>query len=195
LIAAEVVMVSAMLIAGYVCGGALHASSAVAPAADGRCTRERAEPIIAEVAMFYRDLQAKRWPALVDHFWPAKIAAHQEAPVADSAWRDCPLLANGAKDPGCCTYAIDGVPGAPAWAEIHVVAQWARVLVSRPTASDATESCLDELWLYSLSGRWKILHLASAAHREVSSRAQPKRGACAQAGNGDDRTPARAAAR
>jgi hypothetical protein len=167
-------MMAAIVIGGYLLvGGALFApdgtrGTQVGPAGEPRCAGERGDAVLAEVSMFYRDLHAKQWAALVDHFWPAKIAARRQPPVEDPAWQNAPLDRSGAAaGSSSCTYAIDAAVGAPASAEIRVVAQWARVLVSRPMAaigSNATEVCLEEFWLYSLNGRWKIVHLASAAH-------------------------------
>jgi hypothetical protein len=125
------------------------------------------EAILAEVSAFYRDLHARQWGALLDHFWPAKITARWEPPVADPAWQDSARPGSAlAEDASACVCPIDDGNGTPASTEIHVVTAWARMLVS-PCRTQATgpkareEHGLEELWLLHVNDRWKIVHLAS----------------------------------
>jgi hypothetical protein len=132
------------------------------------------EAIHAEVSAFYRDLRAQQWAALLDHFWPAKITARWEPPVADPAWQDSSRRGSApAEDASACACPIDNGGGAPASTEIHVVAAWARMLVS-PCPTQVTgpkareEHDLEELWLLHVNDRWKIVHFASGAPRTMS---------------------------
>ena len=127
------------------------------------------EAILAEVSAFYRDLRARQWAALLDHFWPAKITARWEPPLADPAWQDSPRAAGARPEDGsACACPIDDADGAPASTEIHVVETWARVLVSPCRTQSAgprarEEHGLEELWLLHVNGRWKIVHLTNGA--------------------------------
>jgi hypothetical protein len=127
--------------------------------------------IVAEVSAFYRDLRAQQWAAVLDHFWPAKITARWEPPLGDAAWEDSPQAASTSKeDASACACHVDDATGAPASTEIHVVAAWARVVVSpcRTLSIDSRateEEKGQELWLLSVSGRWKIVHLAVPERR------------------------------
>src|SRR5438105_855165 len=140
------------------------------------------EAILAEVSAFYRDLRARQWAALLDHFWPAKITARWEPPVADPAWQDSPRPGSApAEGASTCACPIDDGSGTPASTEIHVVEAWARMLVSRCRTQAAgpnerEEHRLEELWLLHLNGRWKIVHLASGAPRTMSWSGQSQRG-------------------
>ena len=173
-------------------GAALLALSHPRPAQGGPVARPECgastdvlerEAVLAEVSAFYRDLRTHQWAALLDHFWPAKITALWDPPVGDGAWQDSPRPESspgeGASACGC--YSVDAASGDPASAEIHVVAAWARVLISPcrgPTVQqDGSERhALDELWLLRVSGRWKIVHLESAVgSREVIRLATPSR--------------------
>src|SRR5690349_341508 len=77
------------------------------------------DAIVAEVSAFYRDLRARQWAPLLDHFWPAKITAHWEPPVADPAWRGSPPPADApAEDVSACPCPIDDADGASASTEV-----------------------------------------------------------------------------
>jgi hypothetical protein len=130
------------------------------------------EAILAEVSAFYRDLRARQSAPLLEHFWPAKITSRWQPPVADPAWQESPPPADApAEDVSACPCPIDDAHGSPASTEVHVVAAWARVLVSsclQPVGSRAIgEQRVTELWLLHVSGRWKIVHLASDAPRRM----------------------------
>jgi hypothetical protein len=125
------------------------------------------EAIISEVSAFYRDLRAQQWAAVLDHFWPAKVTARWEPPLGDAAWQRSP---NAPANEVSCACFIDDENGASASAEIHVVAAWARVLVSACRTQSATgngKGEVHELWLLQIRGRWKIVHLASLAQDAV----------------------------
>lgn len=107
--------------------------------------------ILAELRAYYRDLHDRNWNSIVTHFYPAKVTARFAVPDADHAWI---ALAAPPTEPhespdvhGYC------VPNAA----IAVVGHWARVRARRCTGE------LDEAWFYSMSGRWKIIHLVSGA--------------------------------
>lgn len=172
-------------------GAALLALSVAGAAQAGPVQRTRCagngdglqrEAIHAEVSAFYRDLRTHQWAALLDHFWPAKIAARWEPPVADPAWQDSPSPGSApAEDASACACPIDDGGGALASTEIHVVAAWARMLVlpcrTPPAGPEATEEHeLEELWLLHVNDRWKIVHFASGAPRTMSWSGQSQPG-------------------
>jgi hypothetical protein len=104
-----------------------------------------------ELRAYYRDLHDRNWTSIITHFYPAKVTARFSVPDGDRAWI---ALAAPPIDPhespdfhGYC------VPNAA----IAVVGHWARVRARRCTGE------LDEAWFYSMSGRWKIIHLVSGA--------------------------------
>jgi hypothetical protein len=148
----------------------------------GNGDRLEREAIHAEVSAFYRDLRAQQWAALLDHFWPAKIAARWEPPVADPAWQDSPRAGSApAEDASACECPIDDGSGAPASTEIHVVAAWARMLLT-PCGTQAAgpepreEHGVEELWLLHVNDRWKIVHFASGVPRTMSWSGQSQPG-------------------
>jgi hypothetical protein len=107
--------------------------------------------ILDELRAYYRDLNDRNWTSIVTHFYPAKVTARFAVPDDDHAWIALvapPITPRELPDfHGYC------VPKAA----IAVVGHWARVRVRRCTGE------LDEAWLYSMSGRWKIIHLVSGA--------------------------------
>ena len=117
--------------------------------------------IRAEARAFYRDLGARNWPALLDHFWPAKVAARWEPPFEPRS-REAPTRISAALVP-----AARGAPAqdcAPAdaavsRAELSVAGTWARAIVPRCGDRD------DELWMLQLDGRWKIVRLVLGGER------------------------------
>jgi hypothetical protein len=119
--------------------------------------RSAEEAIRAEARAFYRDLLAHDTPALLNHFWPAKIAARWAPPFEPHPPRDPPLLAAAiaASPPKRCTTGDVAV----SLAEVRVEGPWARAMVPRC----AGES--DELWLLEFAGSWKIVRLALARDR------------------------------
>jgi hypothetical protein len=107
--------------------------------------------ILDELRAYYRDLHDRNWTSIVTHFYPAKVTARFAVPDDDRSWIALaapPITPHELPDfHGYC------VPNAA----IAVVGHWARVRVRRCTGE------LDEAWLYSMSGRWKIIHLESGA--------------------------------
>lgn len=112
-----------------------------------------------EARGFYRDLAARNTPALLDHFWPAKVAARWEPPFESPA----------PQRPAVVSAAIVGTArGAPvcaapdaavARAVLTVEGTWARAIVPRCPDGD------DELWLLQFQGRWKIVRLTLSGER------------------------------
>jgi hypothetical protein len=128
--------------------------------------------ILEELRGYYRDLHDRNWTSIVTHFYPAKVTARFAVPDGDREWLalDMPPLAPHltADAHGYC------MPNAA----IAIVGHWARVRTRRCTGE------ADEAWFYSMSGRWKIIHLESGealttseAHRNsrgTTSRAVPR---------------------
>jgi hypothetical protein len=107
--------------------------------------------ILEELRAYYRDLHDRNWTSIVTHFYPAKVTARFAVPDGDGVWIALaapPIEPHESPDShGYC---------APNTAVV-VVGHWARVRARRCTGE------LDEAWFYSMSGRWKIIHLASGA--------------------------------
>ena len=107
--------------------------------------------ILDELRAYYRDLHDRNWTSIVTHFYPAKVTARYAVPDDDRAWIALaapPIEPHESPDfHGYC------VPNTT----VAVVGYWARVRVRRCTGE------LDEAWFYSMSGRWKIIHLISGA--------------------------------
>jgi hypothetical protein len=110
------------------------------------------EAIRAEARAFYRDLASHDTPALLNHFWPAKIAARWEPPFDAPAQRAPPVLSTGVlpRDVQGCGAADAAV----ARADLRVERPWARAMV--PRCAEGT----DELWFLEFDGTWKIVRLA-----------------------------------
>jgi len=112
--------------------------------------------IRAEARGFYRDLAARDTPALLDHFWPAKVAARWEPPF-ESLPASHPAVASAAM-----VGAARGAPAcvapdaAAARASLRIEGAWARAIVPRCPDGD------DELWLLDFQGHWKIVRLVLA---------------------------------
>lgn len=107
--------------------------------------------IVSELRAYYRDLHDRNWTSIVTHFYPAKVTARFAVPDGNSAWA---ALAAPPVEPhespdfrGYCA------PNAT----VVVVGHWARVRARRCGGE------LDEAWFYSMSGRWKIIHLVSGS--------------------------------
>lgn len=107
--------------------------------------------ILEELRGYYRDLHDRNWTSIITHFYPAKVTARFAVPDHDPAWI---ALGEPAMEPhdtsdahGYC------LPSAT----IALVGHWARVRARRCTGE------VDEAWFYSMSGRWKIIHLESGA--------------------------------
>jgi hypothetical protein len=117
--------------------------------------RKAEEAIRAEARAFYRDLGAQDTPALLNHFWPAKIAARWEPPFEPAPARPAPLAAGivpGAQGSPALRCASGEV--AVAQAEVRMVGSWARAMVPRCAGGE------DEVWMLEFGGRWKIVRLA-----------------------------------
>jgi hypothetical protein len=107
--------------------------------------------VASELRSYYRDLHDRNWPSIVTHFYPAKVTARYAVPDDSTAWR---ALAAPPAEPR----AVPDAHGycAPA-SNIVVIGHWARVRARRCSGE------LDEAWFYSMSGRWKMIHLVSGA--------------------------------
>jgi len=107
--------------------------------------------ILEELRGYYRDLHDRNWTSIVTHFYPAKVTARFAVPDGDAGWSALavpPIKPHGPTDAhGYC------MPNTA----IAIVGHWARVRARRCTGE------LDEAWFYSMSGRWKIIHLVSGA--------------------------------
>lgn len=153
-------------VAGMTLTTRMHALCALAAALHGplqmsvqRSSSTRAVPrdsaatvmILEELRGYYRDLHDRNWTSIVTHFYPAKVTARFAVPDQDPVWislTDPSIEARETSDAhGYC------LPNAT----VAVVGHWARVRARRCTGE------LDEAWLYSMSGRWKIIHLESGA--------------------------------
>ena len=107
--------------------------------------------ILEELRGYYRDLHDRNWTSIVTHFYPAKVTARFAVPDRDSAWialRVPPVEPSAS--PASRVYCEPRTA-------IAIVGNWARVLARRCTGE------ADEAWFYSMSGRWKIIHLDSGA--------------------------------
>jgi len=118
--------------------------------------RKADEAIRAEARAFYRDLASHDTPALLNHFWPAKIAARWEPPFEPQPEHGPPLLAAGISPrsggrKGCAPGEV-----AVLHSEVRVERPWARAAVPRCAEGS------DELWFLEFDGRWKIVRLALA---------------------------------
>jgi hypothetical protein len=133
------------------------------------------DAVVAEVRAFYGDVDAKRWPNVLDHFLPAKVTARWAPPVTAAMWTS-PESAVVAVDPTRAASRGPRCGGAGTDAEralmVAVVGAWARVVVPdcagagadvSARRSDATSDAWDELWLLRVGGRWKIVHLELGA--------------------------------
>jgi len=136
-----------------------------------RCTqrdtpRLRTDPgaeaaIRAEARGFYRDLAARDTPSLLNHFWPAKIAARWEPPFESKAPPKPALVSTAIVGTARGAPARECAPSeaAVARADVSVAGTWARVLVPRCPGGD------DELWLLEFQGLWKIVRLTLSGER------------------------------
>ncbi|HSU94966.1 MAG TPA: hypothetical protein VLI43_14755 [Gemmatimonadaceae bacterium] len=112
--------------------------------------------ILQELRGYYRDLHDRNWTSIVTHFYPAKVTARFAAPDGDRAWASLPLPAiEPHESPDAHGYCMPNTA-------IAIVGHWARVRARRCTGE------ADEAWLYSMSGRWKIIHLESGASLTMS---------------------------
>ena len=129
-----------------------------------RCARRNAPrlhpdaeaAIRSEARAFYRDLASRDAPALLNHFWPAKIAARWDPPFDTPTARPPRLLsaailptARGAVPESCAP-----ADAAAARAELHVEGSWARAVVPRCPEGN------DEIWFLEFDKSWKIVRLA-----------------------------------
>ncbi|MEP7065232.1 MAG: hypothetical protein ABI889_04295 [Gemmatimonadota bacterium] len=107
--------------------------------------------ILEELRGYYRDLHDRNWTSIVTHFYPAKVTARFAVPDHDSRWI---ALAMPPLDSRESTHARGYCDPSAA---VVTVGHWARVRTRRCSGE------ADELWMYSMSGRWKIIHLESGA--------------------------------
>jgi hypothetical protein len=131
-----------------------HASPSSAPTSDADSATTVL--ILQELRGYYRDLHDHNWTAIVTHFYPAKVTARFAVPDGDRAWASLPLPAiEPHESPDAHGYCMPNTA-------IAIVGHWARVRARRCTGE------ADEAWLYSMSGRWKIIHLVSGASLTMS---------------------------
>lgn len=144
------------------------ASRPAAEKADERAAAS--EVVVREVQAFYRDLAARQWNDLQNHFWGAKIAARWPSPFGNpgSSLADESLTHSSAgslgrsEETGPC-----GEPGqaVPRQLAITWAGKWARVVSEPCRAAGDTQpasSRRDELWLFEFGGVWKIVYLREA---------------------------------
>ena len=134
-----------------------------------RCTQRntpklRTDPqaeaaIRAEARGFYRDLSVRDTPALLDHFWPAKLAARWEPPFEPAPAGKPALVSAAIIGTARGARACAPPDAAVASADLTIQGTWARAIVSRCPEGD------DELWLLRFEGRWKIVRLTLARER------------------------------
>jgi len=121
--------------------------------------RNAEEGIRAEARAFYRDLAAQDMPALLNHFWPAKIAARWEPPFESHPPRGPPLLSTGIFPRAGAAKGCAAGDLAVSLAEIRLEGHWARAMVPRCAEGG------DELWFLEFDRSWKIVRLALARER------------------------------
>jgi len=125
--------------------------------------------ILEELRGYYRDLHDRNWTSIVTHFYPAKVTARFAAPDGDRVWASLPLPAiEPHASPDAHGYCMPNTA-------IAIVGHWARVRARRCTGE------ADEAWLYSMSGRWKIIHLESGASLTMSRESGQSRGPTSRA--------------
>ncbi len=147
------------------CVHALYALSALSLSGQSAVTRlalagtadsAASVQILEELRGYYRDLHDRNWTAVVTHFYPAKVTARFAVPEDNPEWSALampPVEPHGSPDAhGYC------VPNTA----LAIVGHWARVRARRCTGE------ADEAWFYSMSGRWKIIHLVSGASLATS---------------------------
>jgi hypothetical protein len=105
--------------------------------------------ILEELRGYYRDLHDRNWTQIVTHFYPAKVTARFAVPDRDRGWIALAVPPPSAHD------SADAHGYCLPDAAVAVVGHWARVRARRCTGE------VDEAWMYSMSGRWKIIHLES----------------------------------
>jgi len=115
--------------------------------------RKAEEAIRAEARAFYRDLAARDTPALLDHFWPAKVAARWEPPFESRPEPHPAMVAAAIVGTARGAPACAGPDAAVARAGLRIEGAWARAIVPRCPDGD------DELWLLDFQGHWKIVRL------------------------------------
>jgi hypothetical protein len=121
-----------------------------------RCTqretpRLRTDPgaetaIRAEARGFYRDLAARDTPSLLNHFWPAKIAARWEPPFESPAPPKPALVSTAIVGTARGAPACAAPDAAVAKADLNIAGNSARMIV--PRCPDGN----DEMWLLELQG-------------------------------------------
>src|SRR3954470_20586071 len=105
--------------------------------------------ILEELRGYYRDLHDRNWTQIVTHFYPAKVTARFAVPDRDPDWIALAVPPSSPHEsPDSHGYCVPN-------AVVAVVGHWARVRARRCTGE------VDEAWMYSMSGRWKIIHLES----------------------------------
>jgi hypothetical protein len=125
--------------------------------------------IFEELRGYYRDLHDRNWTSIVTHFYPAKVTARFAVPDDKPEWSAlAPPPVEPREMPDAHGYCVPNTA-------IAIVGHWARVRARRCTGE------LDEAWFYSMSGRWKIIHLVSGESLTTSDATRHYRGASSRA--------------
>ncbi|HEY7460906.1 MAG TPA: hypothetical protein VIC59_03395 [Gemmatimonadota bacterium] len=128
--------------------------------------------VVREVELFYRDLAARQWNDVQNHFWPAKVAARWPPPFevsGSSPAHERPVRLS-ARSVGWFEKAGPcGEPGrrAPGPLAITWAGTWARVYIEIESCRDSgnprpASGETSELWLLEFEGVWKIVYLRDA---------------------------------
>jgi hypothetical protein len=128
------------------------------------------EAVLREVRLFYRDLAARQWNDVQNHFWPAKVAArwpppfedHGSSPADERIARLSARSVDESENTGLCDEPGQRAPGRPA---ITWAGRWARVVIETCRDAGITPAAsrqLNELWLLEFEGVWKIVYLRDA---------------------------------
>jgi hypothetical protein len=125
--------------------------------------------ILEELRGYYRDLHDRNWTSIVTHFYPAKVTARFAVPADDRDWLalDVPAVAPH-ETADAHRYCLPSVA-------IAIVGHWARARARRCSGE------ADEAWFYSMSGRWKIIHLESGEALTTSRATGNSRGPTSRA--------------
>jgi hypothetical protein len=129
--------------------------------------------IFDELRGYYRDLHDRNWNSIVTHFYPAKVTARFAVPDGDRTWThlaEPPL--EPLETPDVHGYCLPHMTTA-------IVGHWARVRARRCTGE------VDEAWMYSMSGRWKIIHLVSGTPLTTSEMRRKRQRATSRTGHAD----------
>ncbi len=115
--------------------------------------------VLREIRTFHRDLQARQWNDVVNHFWPAKVAARWPPPFEEpSAPPDDPSDPEESENSALCEEPEQSRSRRPT---IIFSDRWARVVETCAESGMAGPGAarFDELWLLKFQGVWKIVYV------------------------------------